>query len=86
MFYVSLQPGSCPKGYMYIEGSGSANLEASHSLAADLCEEKCSLNDLCNGFEVNADLGTCQLDTLVGPSNPPVAGQVFCSKLCKFRM
>ena len=71
---------------MYIEGSGSGNLEASHSLSAELCEEKCSLNDLCNGFEVNEDLGTCQLDTLIGPSNPPVTGQVFCSKLCKFRM
>ena len=67
---------------MYIEGSGTGNLEASHSLSSDLCQEKCNEDEQCNGFEVNEDLGTCQLETFVGPSNPPTSGQVFCSKLC----
>ena len=80
---LCLFSGTCPRGYMYLQGSGTGSLVASHSLAPDLCQDKCNNDDSCAGYETNTRLGTCQLDTLVGPSNPPISGQVFCSKLCK---
>ena len=81
--HLPLVSGSCPRGYMYLSGSGTGSLVASHSLAPDLCQDKCNEDDSCAGYETNTRLGTCQLDTLVGPSNPPISDQVFCSKLCK---
>ena len=67
---------------MYIEGSGTGSLTASHALSPDLCQDKCNTDHSCAAFETNTELGTCQLDSLVGPSSQAISGQTFCSKLC----
>ena len=73
----------CPRGYMYLEGSGTGNIEKATQASGDECRDACSVNDVCQGYDFNTVTSECWLDTLVGPSNPAIASQYFCSKLCK---
>ena len=68
---------------MYLEGSGTGNIEKATRASGDECRGACSVNDDCQGYDFNTDTMECWLDTLVGPSSPAIANQYFCSKLCE---
>ena len=68
---------------MYLEGSGTGNIEKATRASGDECRDACSINDECQGYDFNTNTLECWQDTLVGPSNPAIANQYFCSKLCK---
>ena len=70
---------------MFLDGSGTGNIEKATRDSGDDCRDACSVDDDCQGYDFNANTMECWLDTLVGPSNPAIEGQYFCSKLCKYQ-
>ena len=68
---------------MSLEGSGTGNIEKAARASDDECRDACSVNNDCQGYDFNTDTMECWLDTSVGPSNPALENQYFCSKLCE---
>ena len=68
---------------MSLDGSGTGNIEKAVRGSDDECRDACSVNDECQGYDFNTDNMECWLDTFLGPSNPAIENQYFCSKLCE---